>query len=148
MIQSAAKDRNLFLCILGLSWFWLIGAVFLTQLPAFTKDYLGADETVSNLFIAVFTIGVAAGALLNNRLLAVEIAARYVPLAGLGISIFGIDFALTAGFEAADPTAGLTGIGVFLSEPGNWRVIFDPLRSFGLRRFVFGPPLCAHPASV
>ncbi|MEM8644828.1 MAG: acyl-[ACP]--phospholipid O-acyltransferase, partial [Pseudomonadota bacterium] len=125
MIRSSASNRNLFLCILGLSWFWLIGAVFLTQLPAFTKDYLGADETVANLFIAVFTIGVAAGALLNNRLLRGEIAARYVPIAGLGISIFGIDFALSAGFEKVDSTAALTGISAFLSELRNWRVILD-----------------------
>ncbi|MEM8688925.1 MAG: acyl-[ACP]--phospholipid O-acyltransferase [Pseudomonadota bacterium] len=125
MIQSSASNRNLFLCILGLSWFWLIGAVFLTQLPAFTKDYLGADETVANLFIAVFTIGVAAGALLNNRLLRGEIAARYVPIAGLGISIFGIDFALSTGFERVDSATALVGIGAFLSELGNWRVIAD-----------------------
>ena len=125
MVHSSAQNRNLFLCILGLSWFWLIGALFLTQLPAFTKDYLGADETVSNFFIAVFTIGVAVGALLNNRLLGGEIAARYVPIAGLGISLFGIDFALSAGFEKVADGAALTGIGAFLSELGNWRVIVD-----------------------
>ena len=37
MLRSAAGQRNLFLSILGLSWFWLIGAVFLTQLPVYTK---------------------------------------------------------------------------------------------------------------
>lgn len=142
MIQNAAQDRNLFLCILGLSWFWLIGAVFLTQLPAFTKDYLGADEVVSNLFIAVFTIGVAAGALLNNRLLKGEIAARYVPLAGLGISIFGIDFALSAGFEPADTANGLTGIGAFLSSAGSWRVIVD-LFALSVCGGLFSVPLYA-----
>lgn len=142
MIQSAAKDRNLFLCILGLSWFWLIGAVFLTQLPAFTKNYLDADETVANLFIAVFTIGVAAGALLNNRLLRGEIAARYVPLAGLGISIFGIDFALSSGFDPANIDDGLIGIGAFLSEARNWRIILD-LFALAVCGGLFSVPLYA-----
>lgn len=142
MISSAASNRNLFLSILGLSWFWLIGAVFLAQLPVYTKNYLGADETVSNLFIAVFTIGVAAGALLNNRLLRGEVAARYVPLAGLGISIFGIDFALANGFEAAQATDNLIGIGTFLGEFNSWRVIFD-LFALAVCGGLFSVPLYA-----
>ncbi len=142
MMKSAASQRNLFLSILGLSWFWLIGAVFLTQLPIYTKDYVGADETVSNLFIAIFTIGVAAGALLNNKLLRGEIAARYVPLAGLGISIFAIDFALVNGFEPVAPGASLIGFGAFLGEASSWRVIFD-LFAMSVCAGLFSVPLYA-----
>ncbi|MEM7427947.1 MAG: acyl-[ACP]--phospholipid O-acyltransferase [Pseudomonadota bacterium] len=142
MIRSTATQRNLFLCILGLSWFWLIGAVFLTQLPIYTKDYLGADETVSNFFIAVFTVGVAAGALLNNQLLRGEITARYVPLAGLGMSVFGIDFALVNGFAPAASGAVLQGFGAFLADFASWRIIFD-LFAMSLCAGLFSVPLYA-----
>lgn len=142
MMKSVTGQRNLFLSILGLSWFWLIGAVFLTQLPIYTKDYIGADETVSNLFIAIFTIGVAAGALLNNKLLRGEITARYVPLAGLGMSIFGIDFALVNGFEPAATGAALIGFTAFLNEAANWRIIFD-LFAMSVCAGLFSVPLYA-----
>ena len=106
------------------------------------KDYLGADEAVSNLFIAVFTIGVAAGALLNNRLLRGRVTARYVPLAGLGISLFGIDFALANGFELASTANGLIGIGAFLGELRSWRVVFD-LFALAVCGGLFSVPLYA-----
>ena len=142
MIRSAAGQRNLFLCILGLSWFWLIGAVFLTQLPIYTKDYLGADETVSNFFIAIFTVGVAAGALLNNKLLRGDITARYVPLAGLGMSAFGIDFALVSGFKTAPAGAALSGFVAFLGSASSWRIVLD-LFAMSVCAGLFSVPLYA-----
>jgi len=142
MTRHAASNRDLFLCILGLSWFWLVGSVFLTQLPAYTRSVLGAGETVSNLFIAVFTIGVAVGALLNNKLLRKTVSARYVPLAGLGISIFGIDFALVNGLGQHNPPETLLGVAAFLSSPGSWRIIID-LFALAVCGGLFSVPLYA-----
>ncbi|MGI9480921.1 MAG: MFS transporter, partial [Hyphomicrobiales bacterium] len=125
MTRHAIGDRDLFLCILGLSWFWLVGSVFLTQLPAYTKLVIGANETVANLFVALFTIGVAVGALLNNRLLGGQVSARYVPLAGLGMSIFGADLVLSQGLGIAPAGDALKNISGFLVADGSWRVMFD-----------------------
>ena len=80
-----------FLCILGISWFWLIGATFLSQFPTYAKDILHADETVVTLFLTVFSLGIGIGSMLCNALLRGHIQSTYVPLATLGISIFTVD---------------------------------------------------------
>ena len=44
-IISYAKRRwDLFLCIIGISWFWLLGAVYLAEFPVFVKEILNANE--------------------------------------------------------------------------------------------------------
>ena len=33
--------------VLGVSWFWFFGSIFIAQLPAYTKLFLGGDGTVA-----------------------------------------------------------------------------------------------------
>jgi hypothetical protein len=54
VIRFAAKTRTIFLSLLGISWFWLVGALILAQLPAFARDVLGGDKTVYTLLLAAF----------------------------------------------------------------------------------------------
>ena len=68
-MRYARARRDVFLAILGISWFWFVGLVFLTQFPTFAKETLNASEQVANLFLAAFSIGIALGSLLCNRLL-------------------------------------------------------------------------------
>ena len=68
MIRVAFTDRALSLPILGISWFWSIGAVYLTQMPIFTKEILGGNEQVSTAFYAIFSVGVAAGSVICSSL--------------------------------------------------------------------------------
>ena len=88
MIKASKKRRDIFLSILGISWFWLVGATFLSQIPAFAKDVMGTDETVVTLFLTLFSVGIALGALLCNRLLKGEVSAKYIPLGALGMTVF------------------------------------------------------------
>lgn len=127
MIGTARKRRDIFLSILGISWFWLVGATFLAQYPNFAKDILGADESVVTIFLALFSIGIAAGALLCNRLLKGEVSAKYVPFGALGMTLFIIDlYYATRGIQI-ETGSTLIGAGVFLSELSNWRIILDLL---------------------
>ncbi len=87
IMKMAAADRTVFLSVLGISWFWFVGTIFLTQFPTLAKTVFSADEQVTNLFIAVFTIGIMVGSLLCNRLLKGEITAKYVPLAAISITL-------------------------------------------------------------
>ena len=91
IVRAASSQRDIFLSILGISWTWLAGATFLTQLPAFSKDVIGANEQVVTLFLTIFSIGVGIGSLWCNKLLDGEITAKYVPFGALGITLFGID---------------------------------------------------------
>ena len=71
--------RRLFLAILSISFFWTIGSVLIIIFPPLVKNYLGADEQVASLFTAIFSIGIAIGSVLINRLLKSEVSARFAP---------------------------------------------------------------------
>ncbi len=124
IVAQAGKRRDIFLSILGISWFWLLGATFLSQFPAFAKDVVGADETVVTLFLALFSVGIAIGSLLCSKILKGEVSAKYVPFGAVGMTVFIADlYFIVSGQVAATPN--LIGASAFLADSGNWRIIFD-----------------------
>jgi acyl-[acyl-carrier-protein]-phospholipid O-acyltransferase/long-chain-fatty-acid--[acyl-carrier-protein] ligase len=126
LVREVAARRALFVPILGLSLFWMVGATYLSQLPALTRDVIGADQRVVTLFLTAFSVGIAAGSLLCSRLLSGEVTLRLVPWAGLGIALFTIDlyFACRA---LPPPQPALMGLARFLATPADWRVLGDLL---------------------
>jgi len=90
IIQQTRKNKDLFTAILGISWFWLVGFVFLTQLPVLGKTVLGANENVVTLFLTCFSIGVGAGSLFCNRLLNGEIRMVFAPFGAIGMCLFTV----------------------------------------------------------
>jgi acyl-[acyl-carrier-protein]-phospholipid O-acyltransferase/long-chain-fatty-acid--[acyl-carrier-protein] ligase len=124
MLRYARQRTDLFLAIIGISWFWLIGATFLSQFPTFAKDVVGGDNQVVTLLLIAFTIGIAIGSLICNALLKGKLSVRFVPLAALGISLFTIDL-FAASSAAPAPGGALVGIVGFLSTFGGWRILVD-----------------------
>ena len=116
-------SRMIFLSVLGTSWFYFLGGMFMAQMPNYVRETLGADEYVLMFFLVVFSVGIAIGGLLNNRLLKSRVEATYVPLAALGMSIFSLDLY----FASAHVThsVGLTGLSDFLTTFSHWRIIAD-----------------------
>lgn len=90
-IGHARKERSVFLSIMGISWFWLYGALFLAQLPAFTQQVLGGSESMVTLLLAVFTLGIGTGSLLCERLTSRQVEIGLVPLGSIGLTLFGLD---------------------------------------------------------
>jgi acyl-[acyl-carrier-protein]-phospholipid O-acyltransferase/long-chain-fatty-acid--[acyl-carrier-protein] ligase len=124
IIGEARKGLGVFRAIMGISWFWALGAVLLGQLQDFVPAVLGANEQIYTLVLAMFAIGIAVGSVLCARLLKGEISARHVPLGALGMFVFGLDLYFACRGRAPEGTA-LIGFGAFLAQPGNWRVLFD-----------------------
>jgi len=116
------QNRVVFLSILGVSWFWFLGATYLTQLPNYTKIELGASEQVVTFLLALFSIGIGIGSLLCERLSGHKVEIGLVPLGSIGLSVFGIDL-FFAGFETHG--AEILNFESFLQQPGAWRLIFD-----------------------
>jgi acyl-[acyl-carrier-protein]-phospholipid O-acyltransferase / long-chain-fatty-acid--[acyl-carrier-protein] ligase len=123
VIRQAAQEPGPFRSMLGISWFWLAGATYLSQFPAYVRFILGAEELVVTLFLTLFSIGIAFGSLLCNRLLAGRLSASCVPWGALGIGLFSVDLWL-----ASPPSSGageLTTLTAFLGDPVHWRVLGD-----------------------
>jgi len=122
--RQATKNRPVWLAILGLSWFWAIGATLLSEFPSVARDALGADGHVVTLMLAVFAIGVGAGSMLCARLLRGEVSARHVPFAALGISLFTWDFGATTLYAGG---LHLATVAAVIAAPAGWRMLADLL---------------------
>jgi acyl-[acyl-carrier-protein]-phospholipid O-acyltransferase/long-chain-fatty-acid--[acyl-carrier-protein] ligase len=123
VVREAASYRVPFRAMLGISWFWLAGAVYLSQFPGYVRFTLGGREVVVTLFLTVFSVGIAAGSLLCNRLLDGKVSARAAPWGALGIAAFSIDLWLAS--PAPTAASELAGLAAFLGEPGHWRILVD-----------------------
>ena len=96
-------NRDVFRSIIGISWFWFLGSVFLAQFPSFAKDALGGDEQVSTLFLVLFSVGVGAGATFCNKLLKGRVSGEYLSCSLIGMSLFIVMLYI---FSAAAPAGG------------------------------------------
>ncbi|WP_282606537.1 acyl-[ACP]--phospholipid O-acyltransferase [Pelagibius sp. Alg239-R121] len=123
VLRHAAGNRSVFLSILGISWFWAVGATYLTQFLGLTKNIIGGDETVVTLLLATFTIGIATGSMLCSKLLKGEVSAKYVPFGALGIAVFSLDLAIAAS-SVTMPDVTYTATS-FLVDWHNWRFLID-----------------------
>ncbi len=120
-LAALKQNRTVLLAILGISWFWFYGAIFLSQFPAFAKESLGGGEGVVTLLLAIFSVGIGVGSLLCEKLSGQKVEPGLVPLGSIGLTVFAIDLWFCS------PNAGALGMGVmeFLSSPGSLRVLFD-----------------------
>jgi acyl-[acyl-carrier-protein]-phospholipid O-acyltransferase/long-chain-fatty-acid--[acyl-carrier-protein] ligase len=92
IVNFAKKEKTVWLSIIGISWFWLIGATFLTQFPVYAKNVIGGDERIVTFLLSIFSIGIALGSVLCNKLLKGKIDGGLVPHGSLGITISIISF--------------------------------------------------------
>lgn len=142
MIGIARERGDVFLAILGISWFWFLGVIFLTQIPLFTQTELHANETVASLIIAAFTVAIGVGSIVTNRLLKGEVSVKYVPIAAILITLFIIDlYFATGALRSSDASALRTPIDLISSFSG-WRVLVD-LAAIALCAGLFAVPLYA-----
>ena len=122
------NKSNISLIILGVSWFWFIGASYLTQLAPFAKEVLLGSERIVTLLLTSFALGIGLGSLLCARLLKSYPHATFVPLSALLMSIFGIDLYYASNAIINEPQlSAMSNIGLieFFSSFKHIRVFFD-----------------------
>ena len=88
LVRATLHIRRLFLAILSISFFWTLGAVLIIIFPPLVKNVLGANEQVASLFIGIFSVGIAIGSVLINRLLKSEVSARFAPASVIAMGVF------------------------------------------------------------
>jgi 1-acyl-sn-glycerol-3-phosphate acyltransferase len=121
-LKQAHGDPALFRSLLGISWMWFFGAVFLAQFPSFAKEVLHGDEHVASLLLAVFSVGIGLGSLMCEKLSHRHVDIGLVPLGALGMSAFAADLYFAS---HALPATTLQGVLQFVSQAAHWRVMTD-----------------------
>src|SRR6185369_10055361 len=121
-LRLAHENVAVFRSLLGISWMWFFGAVFLSYFPAFAKNVLGGDEHVASFLLVVFSVGIGVGSLLCEKLSRRHVEVGLVPVGAIGMSVFAIDLYFAT---RGAPPASLVGVSDFLAQPGRWRFLTD-----------------------
>ncbi len=121
-LQLAHRDVAVFRSLLGISWMWFFGAVFLSQFPSFAKEVLHGDEQVASLLLVVFSVGIGTGSLLCEVLSRRHVEIGLVPLGAIGMSVFAVDLYFAS--RGLPPSGGWP-LGGFVAQPAHWRVMAD-----------------------
>ena len=96
-LKLARKNPTVFYCIIAISWFWLYGGSFLTQVPNYAVTVLQGHPTLISILLSAFIVGVAIGSLLCHRLSKGQVEPGLVSIGGLGLSVFAVDLFFTSG---------------------------------------------------
>ena len=138
-IKISYANRTLYLAIMAISWFWFLGASYLTQFPNFTKTVLAGDNTVVTALLVAFSVGVGLGSMLCERLSGNRVELGIVPLGSLGLTVFGCSlYFSTPQFISGE----LLNLSAFLQSGYGWWVLFN-LTLIGVSGGLFIVPLYA-----
>jgi 1-acyl-sn-glycerol-3-phosphate acyltransferase len=122
IVGFAREKRDVFLSILGISWFWFFGSAMTLQLPAYTLVILNGNESITTVLLVAFAIGVGLGSLLCERMSGHRIELGLVPFGSIGLSLFAVDLYFAQPIAAVTT---VTSIGEFVSRPGSLRILVD-----------------------
>ncbi|MGF7149256.1 acyl-[acyl-carrier-protein]-phospholipid O-acyltransferase/long-chain-fatty-acid--[acyl-carrier-protein] ligase [Sphingomonas zeicaulis] len=121
VLAAAHGGRGIWLGILGISWFFAVGAVLLAGFAPLVSSVLGAEQQVATLFLLIFSVSIAIGSLMVNRLLKGEVSARYVPVSALLMAAFMVGLWLaTRNYPTPQIAADIAD---FARAPASWPIL-------------------------
>ena len=124
IIKLARSEKGVWKSILGISWFWFLGAALLSIFPVYVKDVIGGDQKIVTLFLALFSIGVAVGSIFCEKLSKERLELGLVPFGSIGMTLFILDLYFV-GHPFSHGPERMIGLSAFLSQFVGWRIIFD-----------------------
>jgi acyl-[acyl-carrier-protein]-phospholipid O-acyltransferase/long-chain-fatty-acid--[acyl-carrier-protein] ligase len=89
-VNRLYHNPTLWLTVMGISYFWFLGALLQMDLPIFGKEILRLGETRIGLLWTFTAIGIGAGSLAAGRLSGDKIELGLVPLGSVGMGIFSV----------------------------------------------------------
>ena len=126
-VRTIRGDRALFLCVLGVSFFWLMGACFQLNLPVYTNTLMQLGSAGTSGLLAAAAVGIGLGALLAGKLSGRKVEFGLVPIGAAMMAIFSLDLCF------AWRSVARTGIDVFLLGVGSGLYLI-PLAAFVQQR--------------
>jgi 1-acyl-sn-glycerol-3-phosphate acyltransferase len=124
VLRLTAKSRPVLLSVLGISWFWFLGACFLSIIPFYVRDTLAAAADVTTLLLTLFCVGIALGSLLTERISGKNLELGLVPFGSFGMSVFALDLYFVGAHPLAAGEAARS-IATLLAEPWGLRLAVD-----------------------
>ncbi len=123
ILRITARTRSILLAVLGISWFWFVGACFLSLFPVYAKETLGSSESVVTVLLSTFCVGIAIGSMLTERISGPNLELALVPIGAVGMSIAMLDIYFIGAHPM--PVAGLRDVSAFIAEPWARRLLVD-----------------------
>lgn len=117
-------SKDIYLCILGISWFWFIGVVLVYQIPNFAEIVLKGQQSLYIVLTSLLALGVFVGSILSYSLLKKEISLKYVPISVIFMTIFIVDLSFSADYVYMALTTDIL-LSNFLSTFSGIRVVVD-----------------------
>lgn len=134
ILKQSFADKNIRAAIFGISWFWLLGAVYITQLSVYTSKYLGGDENVFNLMLALFSVGIGLGSICCAKLSKGKLELGLIILGAVGMSIFGVGVSIYSIYTLSVHEGALIGFTAFMANSSHYIIML----SFALLGFFSG----------
>ncbi len=125
IMKLTMKDKKIFHTIMGVSWFWFIGAMILSLLPALVKDVFFGSGVVGTLFLATFSIGMGVGGALCDKLSGKRVEVGMVPMAAVLMSLFMFDLGYVGANWQGNANEGLLNISQFFMQDNSIRAVID-----------------------
>jgi hypothetical protein len=122
LLRDAIVSREALTLLLTISWFWFLGATFLSLAPVYGKDLLQADERAVTLLNAAFTVGIGIGSFACETLSRRQIELGLIPPAAMGLTLFAADVWLQG---VPSPAATTITVGTFFTDPRAVRIFLD-----------------------
>ncbi|WP_374373343.1 acyl-[ACP]--phospholipid O-acyltransferase [Dongia sp.] len=88
-------NRRLFLTVLGISWFWFLGALLQISIPLYGTQVLGLGEGATGTLWAAVAIGIGIGSMAAGRLSGHKVELGLVPIGSVGMGLCAM-FLVTA----------------------------------------------------
>ena len=122
MFREVYPMKKVFGSMLAISWFWLVGSVFLAQFPTYSRLILGTDESVATAFLAIFSCGIGVGSMFCDSLLKGKVTSKYVPAAAYGIAIASVLLWYVSDRPPVPDGTPIIGAWEFFSRPENFMI--------------------------
>ena len=122
MFRQIVPMRKVFGSMLAISWFWLVGSVFLAQFPTYSRMILGTDESVATAFLAIFSCGIGIGSMVCDSILKGKVTAKFVPSAAYGIAVASVLLWWVSDRPPVAPGTPIIGAWEFFTRPENFMI--------------------------
>ncbi len=118
-LRTLYSDKPLWLTVLGISYFWMLGALLQLDIVLFTRDTLQAGQAGqawAGRLIAFMGLGIAVGSLAAGRLSGDKVELGLTPLGSIGMGLAGLGLAAGDSFLRAGLFMALLGFagGLFI----------------------------------